>query len=139
MRLKDPLKLKALTKGLTQLSEEGATQFFKPLMGNDLVVGAVGMLQFDVVAYRLQDEYNCEAIFEQVNVATCRWVSADSERELEKFRDKNIQHLAEDGGGRLVYLAPTRVNLQLAEERHPEITFRATREVSVYVKTDDAA
>jgi peptide chain release factor 3 len=64
VRLKDPLKLKALTKGLTQLSEEGATQFFKPLMGNDLVVGAVGVLQFDVVAYRLQDEYNCEAIFE---------------------------------------------------------------------------
>ncbi len=139
VRLKDPLKLKALTKGLTQLSEEGATQFFKPLMGNDLVVGAVGMLQFDVVAYRLQDEYNCEAIFEQVNVATCRWVSADRERDLEKFRDKNIQHLAEDGGGRLVYLAPTRVNLQLAEERHPEITFRATREVSVYVSTGDAA
>ena len=105
-------------------------------MGNDLVLGAVGLLQFDVVAYRLKDEYNCEAIFENVNVATCRWVSADSDRELEKFRDKNIQHLAEDGGERLVYLAPTRVNLQLAEERHPEITFRATREVSVYVKTD---
>lgn len=133
VRLKDPLKLKALTKGLTQLSEEGATQFFKPLMGNDLVLGAVGLLQFDVVAYRLKDEYNCEAIFENVNVATCRWVSADNERDLEKFRDKNQSNLAEDGGGRLVYLAPTRVNLQLTEERHPEITFRATREVSVYV------
>jgi peptide chain release factor 3 len=106
-------------------------------MGNDLVVGAVGMLQFDVVAYRLQDEYNCEAIFENVNVATCRWVSADNERDLEKFRDKNQPNLAEDGGGRLVYLAPTRVNLQLAEERHPEITFRATREVSVYVDVDE--
>src|SRR6056297_3496691 len=123
-----------LTEGLTQLSEEGATQFFKPLMGNDLVLGAVGVLQFDVVAYRLKSEYNCEAGFENVNVATCRWVSADNERDLEKFRDKNIQHLAEDGGGRLVYLAPTRVNLQLAQERHPEITFRATREVSVYVQ-----
>jgi len=52
---------------------------------------------------------------------------------LEKFRNKNEQHLAEDGGGQLVYLAPTRVNLQLTQERHPEITFRATREVSVYV------
>jgi len=133
VRLRDPLKLKSLTKGLTQLSEEGATQFFKPLIGNDLVLGAVGLLQFDVVAYRLKDEYNCEAIFDNVNVTTCRWVSTDNERDLEKFRDKNIQHLAEDGGGRLVYLAPTRVNLQLAQERHPEITFRATREVSVYV------
>jgi peptide chain release factor 3 len=136
VRLRDPLKLKSLTKGLTQLSEEGATQFFKPLIGNDLVLGAVGLLQFDVVAYRLKDEYNCEAIFDNVNVTTCRWVSTDNERDLEKFRDKNIQHLAEDGGGRLVYLAPTRVNLQLAQERHPEITFRATREVSVYVATE---
>jgi len=136
VQLRDPLKLKALTKGLTQLSEEGATQFFKPLMGNDLVLGAVGVLQFDVVAYRLKSEYNCEAGFENVNVATCRWVSAENERDLDKFRDKNMQNLAEDGGGRLVYLAPTRVNLQLAEERHPGITFRATREVSVYVRTD---
>ncbi|GAB4178575.1 MAG: peptide chain release factor 3 [Wenzhouxiangellaceae bacterium] len=133
VRLKDPLKLKALTKGLAQLSEEGATQFFKPLIGNDLILGAVGQLQFDVVAYRLKDEYNCEAIFENVGIATCRWVWSDDERALAKFRDKNIQHLAEDGGGRLVYLAPSRVNLQLAQERHPEITFRATREVSVYV------
>jgi len=139
VRLKDPLKLKALTKGLTQLSEEGATQFFKPLMGNDLVLGAVGLLQFDVVAYRLKDEYNCEAIFENVNVTTCRWVACADERALDKFRDKNIANLAEDGGGRLVYLAPTRVNLQLAQERHPEIEFRATREVSVYVATEQAA
>ncbi|MEM1080715.1 MAG: peptide chain release factor 3 [Pseudomonadota bacterium] len=133
VQLKDPLKLKALTKGLTQLSEEGATQFFKPLIGNDLVLGAVGVLQFDVVAYRLKDEYKCEAVFENVNVSTCRWVSAENERDLETFRDKNMANLAEDGGGRLVYLAPTRVNLQLTEERHPEITFRETREVSVYV------
>ncbi len=133
VQLKDPLRLKALTKGLSQLSEEGATQFFKPLMGNELVLGAVGMLQFDVVAYRLRDEYKVEAAFEPVNVVTCRWVSAENERDLEKFRNKNEANLAEDGGGQLVYLAPTRVNLQLAEERHPEITFRATREVAVYV------
>jgi len=136
VQLRDPLKLKALTKGLAQLSEEGATQFFKPLFGNDLVLGAVGVLQFDVVAYRLKAEYNVEAVFEPVNVTTCRWVSCEDERALEKFRDKNERHLAEDGGGQLVYLAPTRVNLQLAEERHPEITFRATREVSVYVGVD---
>jgi peptide chain release factor 3 len=139
VQLRDPLKLKALTKGLTQLSEEGATQFFKPLIGNDMVLGAVGMLQFDVVAYRLKSEYNVEARFEAVNVATCRWVSCDDDRALEKFRNKNEQHLAEDGGGQLVYLAPTRINLQLAQERHPEITFRATREVSVYVEVEGPA
>jgi peptide chain release factor 3 len=133
VQLRDPLKLKALTKGLTQLSEEGATQFFKPLIGNDLVLGAVGLLQFDVVAFRLLSEYGVEAKFEAVNVATCRWVDCDDERKLDAFRSKNEAQLAEDGGGRLVYLAPTRVNLQLAQERHPEIEFRATREVSVYV------
>lgn len=107
--------------------------FFKPIIGNDLVLGAVGLLQFDVVAYRLMSEYGVEARFEAVNVATCRWVDCDDAKKLEAFRNKNEAHLAEDGGGRLVYLAPTRVNLQLAEERHPEITFRATREVTVYV------
>lgn len=133
VQLRDPLKLKALTKGLTQLSEEGATQFFKPLIGNDLVLGAVGLLQFDVVAFRLLSEYGVEARFESVNVVTCRWVECDDPKALEAFRNKNEVNLSEDGGGRLVYLAPTRVNLQLAEERHPEVAFRATREVSVYV------
>lgn len=133
VQLRDPLKLKALTKGLTQLSEEGATQFFKPLIGNDLVLGAVGLLQFDVVAFRLLSEYGVEARFEAVNVVTCRWIECDDAKQLEAFRNKNEANLSKDGGGRLVYLAPTRVNLQLAQERHPEVQFRATREVSVYV------
>ena len=66
--LRDPLKLKALQKGLTQLSEEGATQFFRPLLSNELILGAVGMLQFEVVAYRLKHEYNVEAI---LKTSTC--------------------------------------------------------------------
>jgi len=127
-RLRDPLKLKQLHKGLAQLSEEGATQFFRPLMSNDLILGAVGVLQFDVAAYRLKDEYGVEAVFEPVQVATARWVHCDDARKLEQFREKNAQHLALDGAGQLVYLAPTRVNLQLAEERAPEVRFRATRE-----------
>ncbi|MGY2436695.1 peptide chain release factor 3, partial [Escherichia coli] len=71
-RLRDPLKLKQLQKGLAQLSEEGATQFFRPLTSNDLILGAVGVLQFDVAAYRLKDEYGVEATFEQVSVSTAR-------------------------------------------------------------------
>ncbi len=66
-RLRDPLKLKQLQKGLAQLSEEGATQFFRPLMSNDLILGAVGVLQFEVVAYRLKDEYGVDASFEPVH------------------------------------------------------------------------
>ena len=127
--LKDPLKAKALHKGLIQLSEEGATQVFRPLKNNDLILGAVGVLQFDVTAFRLKNEYNVECGYEPVNVATARWIECDDPKRLEEFKRKNFEHLAEDGGGFLVYLAPTRVNLQLAEERWPEVRFKATREL----------
>ena len=128
IRLKDPMKLKALQKGLQQLSEEGSTQVFSPLMSTDLVVGAVGQLQFDVVAYRLKDEYKVEAIYEPINVYTARWIEAEDPRKLEEFRKKAEDNLSEDGGGYLTYLAPTRVNLALMEERWPDIQFRETRE-----------
>jgi peptide chain release factor 3 len=127
-RLRDPLKLKQLQKGLAQLSEEGATQFFKPLMSNDLILGAVGTLQFDVVAYRLKDEYGVDASFEPVGVVTARWIQCADAKKLEEFREKAAMNLALDAAGELVYLAPTRVNLQLAQERHPGIGFAATRE-----------
>lgn len=127
-RLRDPLKLKQLQKGLAQLSEEGATQFFRPLMSNDLILGAVGVLQFDVAAYRLKDEYGVDAIFEPVSIATARWIKCPDEKTLEEFRDKNAMNLALDAAGELVYLAPTRVNLQLAQERAPNVQFQATRE-----------
>ncbi len=126
--LKDPLRLKALKKGLAQLCEEGATQLFKPLRNNDLILGAVGPLQFDVVAHRLRDEYNVECQFEAVNVATARWVDCDDEKMLDDFERKAHDNLALDHSGSLVYIAPTRVNLNLTEERWPEIDFRKTRE-----------
>jgi peptide chain release factor 3 len=126
--LKDPLRLKALQKGLAQLCEEGATQLFRPLRNNDLILGAVGPLQFDVVAHRLRDEYKVECQFETVNVATARWVECDDAKMLADFSRKAEDNLALDHGGSLVYIAPTRVNLNLTEERWPEIVFRKTRE-----------
>jgi peptide chain release factor 3 len=126
--LKDPLRLKALQKGLAQLCEEGATQLFKPMRNNDLILGAVGPLQFEVVAHRLKDEYNVECQFEAINVATARWAECDDEKMLAEFRDKAHDNLALDHGDSLVYIAPTRVNLNLTEERWPEIAFRKTRE-----------
>ncbi|MCW8958002.1 MAG: peptide chain release factor 3 [Gammaproteobacteria bacterium] len=126
--LKDPLKSKQLLKGLQQLSEEGATQLFRPLKNNDLILGAVGILQFDVVAQRLKDEYKVEAMFEPVNVSTARWVECDDEKMLDEFQKKAADNLAIDGAGDLAYIAPTRVNLQLTEERWPDIAFRSTRE-----------
>ncbi len=127
-RLKDPLKLKQLHKGLEQLSEEGATQFFRPLMSNDLILGAVGVLQFDVVAYRLKSEYGVDALFENIPVATARWVDAEDPKKLEQFRNKAAQNLALDAHGHLVYLAPTYANLQLTMERYPDIRFHKTTE-----------
>jgi peptide chain release factor 3 len=128
IRLTDPMKSKQLQKGLQQLSEEGSTQVFSPINNSDLVVGAVGQLQFEVVSYRLKDEYKVEARYEPVNVYTARWVYCDDPRKLEEFQRKAGEHLSIDGGGYLTYLAPTRVNLALMEERWPDIEFRATRE-----------
>jgi peptide chain release factor 3 len=126
--LKDPLKLKALQKGLAQLCEEGATQLFKPLRNNDLILGAVGPLQFDVVAHRLQDEYKVACQFESINVATARWVEVDDEKMKQEFLRKAHDNLALDHSDSLVYIAPSKVNLNLTQERWPEIKFLETRE-----------
>jgi peptide chain release factor 3 len=126
--LRDPLRMKALQKGLDQLCEEGATQVFRPLRNNDLILGAVGMLQFDVVAFRLQDEYGVQATWDNVNVYTARWVYGGDPKKIEEFRAKAYEHVALDHSGALVYLAPSRVNLQLTLERWPDLAFRETRE-----------
>ena len=131
-RLKDPLKMKALQKGLSQLCEEGATQLYKPLTNNDLILGAVGILQFEVVAQRLKDEYNVECLFEAVNVNTARWVECSDPIKLEEFRKKAKANLALDHAGDLAYIAPSRVNLMMTEERWPEIRFLSTREHGIY-------
>jgi peptide chain release factor 3 len=128
IRLKDPLKMKQLNKGLIQLSEEGAVQVFRPLKSNDLIVGAVGVLQFDVVVHRLRSEYKVEAVYEPISVATARWVGSDDHIKLDVFKKKCFDNLALDGGDNLTYIAPTMVNLQLAEERYPDISFHKTRE-----------
>jgi len=127
-RLRDPMRMKALQKGLEQLTEEGATQLFRPLASNDLILGAVGVLQFDVVAYRLKHEYGVDCSFENVAVHTARWVTCDDPKKFEEFKNKVYENLAIDGSGELVYIAPTRVNLQLTMERWPDIQFHSTRE-----------
>ena len=99
-----------------------------PLNNNDLIVGAVGVLQFEVVAYRLKDEYKVDCVYEPVNVHTARWVYSEDSAKLEEFRRKAGDNLAMDGGDYLTYLAPTRVNLELTRERWPDIEFKATRE-----------
>jgi peptide chain release factor 3 len=97
-------------------------------MSNDLVLGAIGVLQFDVTAFRLQSEYNVDARFENVDVATARWVRCSDPKMLADFRNKAALNLAVDAHEQLVYLAPSRVNLKLTMERWPEVEFLATRE-----------
>ena len=128
VRLKDPLKSKALVKGLIELSEEGATQVFRPLNSNQLILGAVGVLQFDVVAHRLKHEYKVDCVYEAVSVSCARWVYASDDKAMAEFRMKAFDYLALDGSDTLMYLAPTRVNLAMAQERYPKIQFSATRE-----------
>jgi len=128
VRLKDPLKMKQLQKGLTQLAEEGSTQVFMPQRNNDIIVGAVGTLQFDVVAYRLKDEYKVDCAYEPINVYTARWIDCDDAKIFEEFKKKAADNLAIDGGGQLTYIAPTRANLSLSEERWPDVRFNKTRE-----------
>ena len=129
VRSKDPLKAKALHKGLLQLSEEGATQIFRPLNDNRIIVGAVGILQFDVVAHRLLYEYNVDCIYDTFNVSTVRWITCADPKILSDFQKKHGDQLALDNGDNLTYLAPTMVNLNLTQERWPQLKFTATCEI----------
>jgi len=92
-------------------------------------LGAVGVLQSEVTAHRLKNEYNVECVYDNAPIATARWVSASNPQKLEEFKKKAHDNLAEDGSGYLVYLAPSRVNLSLTQERWPDIKFSATREL----------
>lgn len=131
VRIKNPLKIKQLQKGLQQLGEEGAVQVFKPMSGADLILGAVGVLQFEVVTSRLANEYGVEAVFDSASIWSARWVSCDDKKKLAEFERANAGNLSIDAGGNLAYLAPNRVNLGLTQERWPDIVFHETREHSV--------
>jgi peptide chain release factor 3 len=111
-----------------QLAEEGATQVFRPLASNELVLGAVGVLQFDVVAHRLEHEYGVDAVFEPSSVATARWIDGRDD-DVKSFADNQANNVATDVAGDFVYLAPNLVNLRLIQERYPQIRFRETREI----------
>lgn len=128
VRLKNPLRQKSLLKGLTQLSEEGATQLFRPLQSNELILGAIGLLQFDVIAYRLEKEYNVKCIYEAINVVAARWVSCGDKSVIEHFKREKARNLAYDSGEYLTYLAPSKVNLEITMEKWPNIIFSESRE-----------
>ena len=130
VRIRNPLKVKQLHKSLQQLGEEGAVQVFKPVMGSDLILGAVGVLQFEVVASRLMNEYGVDAVFESTSTTSARWVSCEDKKMLSDFERSLAHNVAYDAAGNMTYLATSGVNLRLTEERWPKIRFHATREHS---------
>jgi peptide chain release factor 3 len=129
VRIRNPLKIKQLHKGLQQLGEEGAVQVFKPVHGGDLILGAVGVLQFEVVASRLMNEYGVDAVFEGTSISSARWISSDDKKALADFEKSSAGgNLAIDAAGNMAYLATSGVNLKLTQERWPQLTFHSTRE-----------
>jgi len=126
--LNNPMKSKQFQKGLTQLAEEGAVQFFKPLVGNDYILGAVGVLQFDVTMARLKDEYGVDTTCEGTNFSTARWVSCDDKNKMGEFHKKQAANLAIDAEGHLTFLATSAWWLSTTIEKWPEITFLTTKE-----------
>jgi len=128
VRLKDPMKRKQLHKGLVQLSEEGAVQVFKMMLSGDYILGAVGVLQFDVTVARLQAEYRVDADYVGTDFQVARWVSSEDKKKMDEFRRRFEPSLAEEADGSLAYLAPTAWQLRYTEEQWPEIIFHKTRE-----------
>ena len=128
VRLKNPLKTKQLHKGLNQLAEEGAIQVFRSVVGNDVILGAVGALQLDVTMARLQSEYGVDADYEPADYTGARWIGCEDRRKLQEFERKEQSNMAYDADGHLSYLAPSEWRLEYVSKQWPDISFRKTRE-----------
>jgi peptide chain release factor 3 len=128
VELRNPMKSKQLQAGLIQLGEEGAIQVFRPHVGGNMLLGAIGQLQFEVVQHRLKSEYGVDCRLMNSSYTGARWVTADTPEELRKFTDKNAMKLALDGADTLAYLMTSPYDLRLTQERHPNIKFHALRE-----------
>jgi len=127
VRVKDPLKAKHLKKALEGLAEEGVTQLFRPELGSDFIVGAVGQLQFEVMADRLANEYALEVIFEPSPYAEARWVNGDK-ADLEDFASKHKTAMARDIDDAPVFLGKSAWEIGYVAERYSRVTFTKTRE-----------
>ncbi|MBL8201982.1 MAG: peptide chain release factor 3 [Chromatiales bacterium] len=127
-RPRDPMKSKQLQKGLQELGEEGAIQVLTARQGAQTLLGAVGRLQFEIVAHRLSAEYNVDAVYDNVDIYTARWLTYPDEATRKKFEKDEAMSLAKDVDGNPVFLSGNKYNLKLTLERWPQIGFHATRE-----------
>jgi peptide chain release factor 3 len=127
-RPRDPFKAKQLQKGLQELGEEGAIQIFESTVGNSLLLGAIGPLQFEIVAQRLATEYKVDAIYDPANISTARWLTFPDATMRRNFEREQTFAMATDVDGNPVFLASNKYNLQVTMERWPRVGFHATRE-----------
>jgi len=127
-RLRDPLKSKQLQKGLQELGEEGAIQVFESLVNKVLLLGAIGVLQFEVVEHRLKTEYKVDAVFEHADIYTARWLTFPDENTRKNFEREQQHRIAYDVDRNPVYLASSRYNLDVACEKWNQVGFHSSRE-----------
>ena len=126
--LKNPLRTKQLQQGLAQLGEEGAIQVFRPEVGGNMLLGAVGQLQFEVVQHRLKGEYDADIRLESSQYTGARWITADTPAELSTFVNAYPMRMARDAANTLAYLTTSQYDVRLAQERFPQIHFHPLRE-----------
>ena len=124
----DAMKTKQLEKGLLQLMEEGVAQLFTYELGKKKVVGVVGALQFEVIQFRLKNEYNATVQFVPQNIHKACWISSKDPRKLGEFIDSKQRHIARDKEGKLVFMAESRAWLQMVQDNFPDIQFHFTSE-----------
>ena len=128
--LRDPMRQKAMAKGLQQICEEGAAQLFRPLIGADWIIGALGQLQFEVIAARLRDEYSVDAVFEGSRLRFCRWPMFEEEFDVDAFEARYAGDLFRDERGHLCLLTETRFRAEYIAEQSPGLTLHTTMELS---------
>lgn len=124
----DPMKAKQLNKGIDQLMDEGVAQLFVSKMNNRKIIGTVGVLQFDVIQYRLEHEYGAKCRYETFNLHKACWFTSDNKAQLDDFKDRKARNLAVDKEGRDVYLADSSYSITMAREKYPDINFFFTSE-----------
>jgi len=125
---KDPMKSKQLNKGLNQLMDEGVAQLFTKSFNGDKIVGTVGALQFEVIQYRLKNEYGASCDYEQIPLHKACWVESDNSEMLKEFQSRKRSDFALDKDGKLVFLAESAWILKLAQENYPDVKFHFSSE-----------
>ena len=124
----DPMKAKQLNKGIEQLMDEGVAQLFVNQFNGRKIIGTVGQLQFEVIEYRLQNEYNAKCRWEPVHLHKACWIESDDPKELENFKKRKYQYMAKDRDGRDVFLADSGYVLSMAQQDFEHIKFHFTSE-----------